>query len=139
VNAFTGAPAYVATLGPTARNPRHAGLNPAGTACLTCHNGQKGVVAFLFGGTVWKDANATIAAQEVEVRVLGANGVGISAYSDGDGNFYYPLSAQQTSISPPAHGGLRDATTTRTMNNLLNDADCNGCHKPGGEPRLHLQ
>jgi hypothetical protein len=139
VNAFTGAPAYVATLGPSARNARHAGLNPAGSACLSCHDGQKGVVAFLFGGTVWKDANATAPASSVEVRVLDASGVALHAYSDGDGNFFFPATPQTTKLAAPAHAGLRDATSTRTMTNLINDADCNGCHRSGGEARLAVQ
>jgi hypothetical protein len=139
-NAFTGAGPYTATLGPSARNIRHTGPNgnPAGQACLSCHGGQvKNVVPFLAGGTVWKDAAGTTPAQMVEMRVLQANGVGLSAYSDGDGNFFVPRGASAP-LASPAHPGVRDAMSMALMSDVINDADCNSCHRAGGQTPLNL-
>jgi cytochrome c553 len=139
LNAFTGAPAYVATLGTSARNAKHTnGGNPAGTACLTCHDGQRGVTEFLFGGTVWMDATATTPAAHVEVRVLGANGTGQSAYSDTDGNFFFARAANPA-LSAPARAGLRDSASTHLMSNLISEGNCNECHRAGGQGLMHMQ
>jgi len=68
--AFAGAPAYVATLGPSTIDTSgkgnghlsfNAAGNPAGRACLTCHDGtgKGGAPAFLFAGTIYTDKTAT--------------------------------------------------------------------------------
>jgi len=73
---FADAGAYMAMLGPSARNSRHTpDPNPAGTACLSCHGGQKGnVVQFLFAGTAWSSPAETTPTPMAEVRVVQANG-----------------------------------------------------------------
>ena len=130
---FADAGAYVATVGPSARNQRHTGSpNPAGQACLSCHGGQKPNVArFLFAGTVWTDATGATPTPKAEVRAVGADGAGLSAYTDADGNFFY--AAAGATLAAPAHGGARDATSVALMSNVFNDGDCNACHKGGGQ------
>lgn len=141
--AFAGAPAYVATLGPSTLDTRGAGKghltfsatgNPAGQPCLDCHTGGKGAApAFLFGGTVYEDAAATKPAARVEVRVLGAAGQGKSAYTDESGNFFFPGGG---SLSAPSVAGVRTATVTRLMSNKVNDGTCNACHTTAMRIRL---
>lgn len=134
---FTGAPAYTATLGPSTIDTSgkgnghlsfNAAGNPAGRACLSCHDGagKGGAPAFLFAGTIYEDKAATKVAPKVEVRMVGADGKGLSAYTDVNGNFFFRTSAGTTTV--PATAGARTATTVRSMANKLNDANCNECH-----------
>jgi hypothetical protein len=129
--------AYVATLGPSADNDKHPqDANPAGLACLSCHGGQKpNITRFLFAGTVWTSAAATTPAAQVEVRVVGADGSALSAYSDANGNFFFL--AGNDPLSAPAHAGVRDAQGAANMNNVFNVGDCNSCHRSGGQAPIH--
>jgi hypothetical protein len=135
--AFAGAPAYVATLGPSTIDTSGKGNghlsfnaqgNPAGRACLTCHDGagKGGAPAFLFAGTIYADKAATKPATSTEVRVLGADGKGLSAYTDANGNFFFRASAGATAV--PAIAGVRTATMASSMTNKINDGNCNSCH-----------
>ncbi len=139
-NAFTGAGPYVATLGPTSQRKQHTPTdNPAGQACMTCHNGSKGnVVEFLVGGTVYTTPAATAPAPSAEIRVREANGNILTTFSDADGNFFVPRNARGPLVSP-ARGGARDGKSVHLMVNLINNGDCNSCHKPGGQARLNVQ
>jgi hypothetical protein len=143
--AFAGAPAYAATLGPSTidlsgKGNGHlsfnAGGNPAGQACLTCHDGagKGGAPAFLFAGTVYANAAAGTPAARVEVRLLGADGKGISTYTDANGNFFFREGAG--TFVPPAIAGVRNASATHSMSNKINDGNCNQCH--GTAARLTL-
>ena len=136
---FADAGAYVGMLGPSARNSRHtSNPNPAGTACLSCHGGQKGnVVQFLFAGTAWSSPAATTPTPMAEVRVVQANGVALTAYSDADGNFFFPR-GQNGPLSAPAAAGVRDAKGEAPMSNVFNDGDCNSCHRLGGQAPVSL-
>jgi hypothetical protein len=136
---FADAGAYVPMLGPSAQNVRHTpNPNPAGTPCLSCHGGQKGnVVQFLFGGTVWSSPAATTPTPMVEVRVVQANGVALTTYSDNDGNFFFPR-GQNGPLSAPAAAGVRDAKGEGPMVNVFNDGDCNSCHRQGGQAPVNL-
>jgi hypothetical protein len=136
-SAFAGAPAYVATLGPSSidisgKGNGHlsfnAAGNPAGQACLNCHDGagKGGAPAFSFAGTVFEDKAATKPAARAEVRVVGADGKALSAYTDVNGNFFFRAGAGVTAV--PAIAGARNATLARTMINKFNDANCNECH-----------
>lgn len=135
--AFAGSPAYVATLGPSTidtsgKGNGHLSLdaqgNPAGHACLTCHDGagKGGAPGFLFAGTIYADKAATKPAASAEIRVLGADGKGLSAYTDANGNFFFRVSAGTTTI--PAIAGVRTAAATSSMANKINDGNCNSCH-----------
>jgi hypothetical protein len=143
-NAFTGDNAYVATTGPSAENAAHnfpannPTTNPAGQVCLSCHGAAGPGKAFLLGGTVWTTAAANAAAPQVEVRVRDDNANGFPAYTDGDGNFFV-LVGDGGAFSPPAHPGLRNATTTDLMTGAIDNGDCNACHRAGGQTPLHLQ
>lgn len=134
--AFAGAPAYVATLGPSTidlsgKGNGHlsfnAGGNPAGRPCLGCHDGEGkgGAPAFLFAGTVYENAQGKAAAR-VEVRMVGADGKALSTHTDENGNFFFRANAG--TIAVPAIAGARNATATRSMANKINDANCNQCH-----------
>jgi hypothetical protein len=136
---FADAGAYVPMLGPSASNARHTpNPNPAGTPCLSCHGGQKGnVVQFLFGGTVWSSPAATTPTPMAEVRVVQADGVALTAYSDADGNYFFPQGANGP-LSAPAAAGIRDAKGEASMANVFNDGDCNSCHRQGGQAPVNL-
>lgn len=135
--AFVGAPQYVATLGPSTIDKSGKGNghlsfnamgNPAGHACLDCHDGsgKGGAPAFLFAGTLYADAAGTKPAASAEVRMLGADGKGLSTYTDTNGNFFFR--AGNGTIAAPAIAGARTATLARSMTNKINDANCNQCH-----------
>jgi hypothetical protein len=122
--AFVGAPAYVATLGPSTIDTSgkgnghlsfNAAGNPAGHACLSCHDGSKkgGAPEFLFAGTLYADAAGTKPDARAEVRLLGADGKGLSAYTDANGNFFFRADAG--TYSAPAIAGARNATAARSM------------------------
>jgi hypothetical protein len=139
---FTGAPAYVETLGTSARNTTGHTTNPdgnaAGTACLTCHQVGGAATPFLVAGTLWADAAGTLAAAKVEVRVRDATGASLVTYSDGDGNFFLAR-GDAGAIAAPARAGIRTAANQQPMGNVINNGDCNACHQAAGSPgRLHL-
>lgn len=138
--AFAGAPAYVAALGPSTIDTSgkgnghlsfNAAGNPAGQACTTCHDGAKkgGAPAFAFAGTVYEDKAATKPAARVEVRVLNADGKGLSTYTDANGNFFFRQT--EGTLKPPAIAGVRTATVASSMANKINDGNCNQCHGAG--------
>lgn len=135
--AFEGAPAFREMVGPssidtTGKGNGHLSFsadgNPAGRACLTCHDGggKGGAPRFLFAGTVYTDKAATTVAVGAEVRVLGADGKGLSAYTDAKGNFFFR--AEDGRANVPAIAGVRNAAVTRSMANKINDGNCNQCH-----------
>jgi len=128
-NAFDGAPAYVATLGATTRQPSHPFVdkNPVGRPCLSCHDGSGAPPRFAAGGTVY---DGETPAARVEVRVVGADGVARSTYTDDDGNFFFLNSTSPLAF--PAMVGVRDATRTRLMQGTPPNGNCNDCHNGGG-------
>jgi hypothetical protein len=134
-NAFTGAPAYAATAGATTRIAAHnfAGAtpttNPAGRPCMQCHGAAGPAPRFLIAGTVFKDATGTPAAQ-IEVRVVGADGVARTTFSNADGNFFFRASSG--AVMFPAKIGARDANTTKLMTIDAANGNCNSCHRAAG-------
>lgn len=141
ITAFTGAGAFVATTGPSARMPAHAfagntpTTNPAKQACLGCHVAGGAATPFAFAGTAFKDVAGTIPAVGVEVRVRAADGGAVSAYTDQDGNFY-----QATTIAFPATVGVRNATSSGAMMGMPPDGGCNSaqCHDGNAHPWLYV-
>ncbi len=132
-NAFSGAAAYAAKLGPSARQGAHTGVGgPQNLDCANCHN-------WLIGGTVWMDAAGTMPAPSVEVRVRDAAGNAASAYTDQDGNFYLP--AGTGGVTLPAEIGVRNGTTTKLMGSTLSAGGCaaGACHVSGKQGVIHLQ
>lgn len=125
---FAGAPAYAATLGPSARKSAHPFTdgNPAGHACFKCHDAAGGATPMAFGGTVYA-AGATTPAARVEIRVKDSAGKALSAWSDDDGNFYFLLNPNGDLVFP-AHVGARDTNGTKLMSGTLANGNCNGCH-----------
>lgn len=134
-SAFTGANAYAATAGPATRIAAHnfAGAtpttNPAGRPCMQCHGAAGPAPRFVIAGTIYKDATGTPAAQ-VEVRVVGSDGVARTAYSNPDGNFFFRASAG--AVAFPAKVGARDANTTKLMTIDAANGNCNSCHRAAG-------
>jgi hypothetical protein len=134
---FQNAPAYVATSGPSTidlsgKGNGHLSFNkdgnPAGRACLDCHDGtgKGGAPKFLFAGTIYQDVAGTKVSAQVEVRLVGADGKALTAYTDKYGNYFFPASAGTTTV--PATAGARNATASRSMVNKINDGNCNQCH-----------
>ncbi|MBS2013428.1 MAG: hypothetical protein JST00_11100 [Deltaproteobacteria bacterium] len=132
-NAFDGAPAYAAMVGPTTRKAGHnfanatPRTNPAGRACLNCHGDSGGAPTFSAAGTVYA---GTTPASSVEVRVLGNDGKAYSTYTDADGNFFFRASTQL--IELPAMVGVRNASGARLMTTLVTSGNCNQCHSNAG-------
>lgn len=141
VNAFTGAPAFVATTGPSARKDAHAFADntpitsPAKQPCLDCHVAGGAAPAFAFGGTAFTDVAGTLPAANVEIRVRAPSGSAVSVYTDEDGNFYAPAA-----FAFPANAGVRSAVASRVMNGPAPQGNCNGgqCHGGGTHPWIHL-
>lgn len=138
--AFSGADAYSATLGPTARQGGHAfasatpATNPAGRPCLQCHGAGGPAPRFAFAGTIYKDALQT-PAPRVQVRVVGADGAARVTFTDADGNFFFRFTSG--AVKFPALVGARDADTTKLMTIDATNGNCNGCHRAGGtEPQI---
>lgn len=142
-NAFTGAPAYVATTGTSTLNASHnfpnnvPTTNPAGQACLSCHKLGGAGVEFTIGGTVYKDVAGTIPAPQVQMSVRDNAGVTRSVYTDANGNFFV-LKADAGALTPPAQPGVRDAANTRLMSGAIADGNCNNCHKNGGQTPINV-
>lgn len=132
VNAFTGAPAYVATTGRNARKNAHGnGGNPAKLACLSCHRAGGNAPTWFAGGTVFTSAAGTTPAPQVEVRFRDATGKAASTYSDADGNFYL-TPGQANGLAFPLQVAARDATTVRPMVTMLANGDCSAAACHGG-------
>jgi hypothetical protein len=108
---------------------------------LTCHGGQRiGTTVFLVGGTVWQDPAGTMPAPGVQVRVRQADGNALEAFSDDDGNFFVLRDTAPTHmLVAPAHPGVRNANGMALMTDVINDADCNSCHRAGGQAPLNIQ
>jgi hypothetical protein len=136
-NPFTGAPAYVSTLGPSARKTQHpfTNDNPQGRQCLSCHDGNGNAPAMAFGGTVYTTAAGGTGAARVEVRVKDQDGKAISAWSDADGNFYF-LVNPNGDLNLPGHAGIRNAKGNKVMSGTVANGNCNGCHNANGAGRL---
>lgn len=131
-NAFTGAPAYVATLGRNARKNDHGnGGNPAKLACLTCHRAGGDGPRWFAGGTVFANVQGTTPAPRVEVRFRDAAGNAASTYTDNDGNFYL-TPAQAQGLSFPLQVGARDGTNVRPMIATIAAGDCSAAACHGG-------
>jgi hypothetical protein len=134
---FTNAPQYIATLGPSTidlsgKGNGHLSFNkdgnPAGRACLDCHDGtgKGGAPKFLFAGTIYQDAAGTKVSAKVEVRLVGADGKALTTYTDNNGNYFFRESAGTATV--PAMAGARNASASRTMVNKINNGNCNQCH-----------
>jgi hypothetical protein len=134
-NPFAGAPAYVSTLGPSARKTQHpfTNDNPQGRACFNCHGSTAPDMAF--GGTVYTTAAGGTGAARVEVRVKDKDGKAISAWSDADGNFYFLLNPNGD-LNLPGHAGIRNAKGTKVMSGTIANGNCNSCHNANGAGRL---
>ena len=132
-NAFDGAPAYAAKVGPTTRKAGHdfanatPRTNPAGRPCLNCHGASGGAPTFSAAGTVYV---GTTPASSVEVRVVGDDGKTYSAFTDADGNFFFRAATQF--IEFPAMTGARNASGARLMAGLPTSGNCNQCHSAAG-------
>ncbi|MFO0662938.1 MAG: hypothetical protein U0174_03250 [Polyangiaceae bacterium] len=144
-NAFTGAGAYQNMAGNSSRKGDHnfAGntptTNPAKQACLGCHGQGGGAPRFLFGGTVYADANGQVPASNIEVALRDGAGAQVIVRTDQDGNFYRKPGGADPTF--PAQTAARNGAVTRPMNSMVVAAgggDCNGCHKAGAAGVIHV-
>ncbi len=124
-SAFSGDGAYVSDPPTTRANDRHGGAIVTGKDCLSCHDGTT-CVKFDFAGTVWMAPALTSGAADVEVRIIDANDLAYTVYSDVDGNFWHRADA---SLAMPALSGVR--TADWKMAGHLNGPSCNSCHFAG--------
>jgi hypothetical protein len=135
--AFKGVP--VTTSAATAHAMMGGPKNPGyQMACLSCHNGAtKGTAEFLFAGSIYTTVDGGTGAETVEVRVVDAKGVGTSAYSDDNGNFWATGTA---ALDVPGQSGARDITNVQLMPSALSSGDCNSCHNGTamGQAIMHL-
>jgi len=118
---FGGQPPYVPGTpgGDSSHNP--------GQDCMGHHNH-----GFTWAGTL-KDTNGNAIAK-AEVRLLDANGVGTSVYTDSLGNFH-----SSKSWTGPAHVGARNANNKALMVAPITKGGCNSCHANGGvQAPIHL-
>lgn len=139
-NAFTGAPAYVATTGRNARKNDHGGNgNPSKLACLTCHKAGGNAPTWFAGGTVFADAAGTTPLAQAEVRIRDGAGKTASTYTDADGNFYF-TPAQATGLTFPLQVGARTGAVVRTMSAKITMGDCSAsaCHQTGAAGVVHV-
>ena len=128
---FGSAPAYVATLGPSARKGDHPFPNgsPAGQACFDCHSNK------LIGGTVYADAAGTQGLAKVEVGVVDSAGVLHTTFTDQDGVFYIN---SKTKLAAPARVAVRNDTTVVKMVSAATNGNCTSCHDGTVTARIHL-
>jgi len=96
---------------------------------MQCHGAAGPAPRFLIAGTVYKDATGTPAGQ-VEVRVVGSDGVARTTYSNADGNFFFKAAAG--AVKFPALVGARDGNTTKVMTIDATNGNCNSCHRAAG-------
>jgi hypothetical protein len=140
--AFSNAPAYTPTTGPSTLQAAHNfgganPTNPAGHACLSCHVQGGDATPFAMGGTVWTDPGATTPAPQIQVALRDNAGNTIAVYTDANGNFF-AYAAEAGTLTPPEHVGVRSANHTNLMTGAINAANCNDCHKIGGQPPIHI-
>jgi hypothetical protein len=127
-NVFTGQPAFRSQTGPNSHN--------AGQDCMGCHaNGNGEAPRFSFAGTLYDGHGQPVAG--AEVRVVDKNGVGASAYTGSNGNFY----RQGTPIATPGQAGARNASATAAMISAVTAPGCSSCHCSGSScatTQMHL-
>jgi hypothetical protein len=119
-DAFTGAPAFVAAIGPAMAHDDDSD-DYAKRTCLSseCHGPDAKGPRFFAAGTVAEGGG-------MEVRIRTTNGAAFSAFTDPGGNFFFT----EPSVAFAALTGVRNATTKRTMKASAQHGDCNGCHRP---------
>jgi hypothetical protein len=135
---FTGEAPYA--LGQTSNGNHNAGQD-----CVGCHDSQGGDDApkFTFAGTV-VDANGN-GVGGAEVRLIDANGLAISVYTDNSGQSNRTGNFGSTKAwVAPAHVGVRNASSSQDMLVTITQTQggCNACHCSGGgscvTPEVHL-
>jgi hypothetical protein len=141
-NAFTGAPAYVATSGGSTSKGAHGnGGNPAKRDCMTsdCHGSGGPGPRFAAGGTIYTSAAATTPAAQVEVRFVDADGTAVSKYTNATGNFYL-RATDAANLAFPLKVAVRDAKTTQPMVATIANGACSSaaCHGAAATGVVHV-
>jgi len=125
-DAFSGAGSYTSNPPTLRANDQHAsGAVVTGQPCLNCHDGTT-CVKFDFAGTIWQYPALTTGAPDVQIRLIDANDIAYSVYSDVDGNFWH---RSDTDLVLPAYSGVRTSGWKAT--GMLNGVSCNTCHYAG--------
>lgn len=141
--AFTGAGGYTSQKPATSAKSIHqmkgVGTVPSkSVACQSCHGNGGGAPEFFFAGTIFTDQAGTMPAVDVEVRARGTDGVGYTAHSDDDGNFWFKKG--MATLAFPCTTGARDGQmNVALMKGTIANGDCNSgaCHA-GGQGAIHL-
>ena len=133
---FEGAPDYASRL-PDARatlmhaNGKVAVVPGKDTKCLGCHGpagDEAAAPKFVFGGSVFEDKGATIAAKDMELGVIDSAGKTFLVHSDEDGNFWAMGTPQ---LTYPAYASIRVGAMKKPMKKKITDAselECASCH-----------
>ena len=135
-NAFSGDGPYVSDPPSIRANDQHAGgAIVTGQPCLSCHDGTT-CVKFDFAGTIWQYPALTTGAPDVQIRIIDANDIAYSVYSDVDGNFWHRADSD---LVLPAYSGVRVSDWQAL--GTLNGVSCNTCHNTGTTVpgRLYVQ
>jgi hypothetical protein len=141
VDPFAGAPAFsggsATTASVVSKHKFEVNVDPTGRDCFgsNCHGHNAKAPSLLFGGTVYKDSDATGPAVGVEIRVLDANGTARSTYSDTNGNFYVRGTG---TLALPGHSGARNATGSLIMEADVTDRSCNTAQCHDGTTNSHI-
>jgi hypothetical protein len=133
ITAFGNAGAY-APITPPTQSARHDGYKSnAGLDCMSCHDGETpGVPRFLIAGTVYTTKGSNTGARNVQVRVVGPDGIEVALVgSDDAGNFWLKAGAI-TEIPRGSVVGVRNGLSTKLMGAKLGGGaqSCNraNCH-----------
>jgi hypothetical protein len=146
VNAFSNAPAYVATSpSGTSQNSNHQNGN-VGLNCQDCHKagGQAQGFPWAIAGTVYAAATGANIIAQAEVRVVDSTGKEIAkTYTDALGNFWVDANTVPGGIPAGAMVGIRNGTATQLMTTKLTgvgDGACQkaDCHASAAQGHIHL-
>ena len=96
--------------------------------CLSCHVGSPGP-KFVFGGSVYRDAQMSMPAKSVQIGLVDATGAAVITTADADGNFW--MEDLPTALKFPVHAAVREASGKKSMTTTITSKaqlDCNSCH-----------
>lgn len=130
VTAGTTADASCATSGTrwTGANSGSNQMNP-GMACVACHTSGGQGPHFQIAGTVYtvNDADTCDGVSSIAVEIIGADGIGVTATTNGAGNF-----SIDSGVKFPYTARVIRNGKANTMSTKQSTGDCNSCHTQTG-------
>jgi hypothetical protein len=110
-------------------------LHRAGQACVRCHDGEDSAVpAYSFAGTVYVNATSQLAAANVSVELLDAQGQSVTLTSNCVGNFYVEAERFRPVFPVWTAVGLGDYRIVM-QSPIGRDGSCATCHAPSPTQR----